>query len=147
MIAEIGHFALVLAFVLSLVQSTIPHYGAVKRHTGMMAVAVASAFGAIGIWMALRTGSAEAVQGVFPLLFVLFFLSSISLPRDLIAQDWFRSIADWNPVSYMVEGLRSLVISGWDAEALWKGFLITGLIFLIAILASGRALRTRMERT
>lgn len=113
----------------------------------VLAIAVASAFGAIGIWMALRTGSAEAVQGVFPLLFVLFFLSSISLPRDLIAQDWFRSIADWNPVSYMVEGLRSLVISGWDAEALWKGFLITGLIFLIAILASGRALRTRMERT
>ena len=45
MIAEIGHFALILAFVLSLVQSTIPHYGAVKRHTGMMAVAQSTAIG------------------------------------------------------------------------------------------------------
>jgi len=113
----------------------------------VLAMVVAAAFGAIGIWMALRTGSAEAVQGLFPLLFVLFFLSSISLPRNLIAVDWFRTIADWNPVSYMVEGLRSLVVFGWDGAALWKGFLITGAIFLLAILASGRALKTRMERT
>ena len=113
----------------------------------VLALVVAAAFGALGIWMALRTGSAEAVQGLFPLLFVLFFLSSISLPRNLIAQDWFRTIADWNPVSYMVEGLRSLVIEGWDSAALWKGFVISAAIFLLAILASGRALRTRMERT
>jgi ABC-2 type transport system permease protein len=113
----------------------------------VLAVVVASAFGAIGLWLALRTGSAEAVQGLFPLLFVMFFLSSISLPRNLIAQDWFRTIADWNPVSYMVEGLRSLVITGWDTTALWKGFVIAGGIFVLAIFASSQALRTRMERT
>jgi len=33
------------------------------------------AFGAIGLVMALRTGSSEAVQGLFPLMFVVFFLS------------------------------------------------------------------------
>jgi len=113
----------------------------------VLAMVVASAFGAIGMLLALRTGSAEAVQGLFPLLFVMFFLSSISLPRNLIAQHWFRTIADWNPVSYMVEGLRSLVITGWDTTALWKGFLIAGAILVLAIFASSRALRTRMERT
>ena len=35
-------------------------------------------------------GSGEAVQGVFPLFFVFLFLSSSSLPRDLIEHDWFR---------------------------------------------------------
>ena len=40
--------------------------------------------------MALRTGSGEAVQGLFPLLFVLLFLSSMALPRNLIEIDWFR---------------------------------------------------------
>ncbi len=113
----------------------------------VLAVVIGIAFGAIGIWLALRTGSAEAVQGLFPLLFVTFFLSSINLPRNLIATDWFRTIADWNPVSYMVEGVRSLIITGWDGEALLKAFLIAGGIGLIAILASGSALKHRMERT
>lgn len=112
-----------------------------------LAVLIGAAFGAIGLWLALRTGSAEAVQGLFPLLFVTFFLSSINLPRNLIEQDWFRTIADWNPVSYMVEGLRSLIIIGWDGEALLKAFVIAGVIAVVAVLASGRALRGRMART
>ena len=43
---------------------------------------------------------------MFPLLFVLFFLSSMNLPRNLIEVDWFRTVATWNPISYLVEGLR-----------------------------------------
>ena len=50
------------------------------------------------------------MQGIFPLFFVFLFLSSMSLPRDLIEQDWFRTIATYNPVSYLIEGLRSLII-------------------------------------
>ena len=79
---------------------------------------IALAFASLGALIGLRTGSGEAVQGIFPLLFVAVFLSSSSLPRDLIEQDWFRTIATWNPVSYLFEGLRSLVIFGWDAQAL-----------------------------
>ena len=79
---------------------------------------------AIGAALGARTGSAEAVQGVFPLLFALFFLSSMSLPRDLIAVDWFRTVATWNPVSYLIEGMRSLVITGWDGTALWRGLAV-----------------------
>jgi hypothetical protein len=50
--------------------------------------------------------------------FVFLFLSSQALPRPLIEQDWFRTIATWNPVSYMLEGIRSVVITGWDRVAL-----------------------------
>ena len=32
----------------------------------------------------------------------------------LIEQDWFRTIATYNPVSYLFEGLRSPIIFGWD---------------------------------
>ena len=53
---------------------------------------------------------------------MFLFLSSSSLPRNLIEQDWFRTIATYNPVSYLFEGLRSLVIFGWDGEALALGF-------------------------
>ncbi len=112
-----------------------------------LALLIALGFGAIGSVMAARTGSAEAVQGLFPLLFVLFFLSSMNLPRDLIKADWFRTIATWNPVSYMVEGMRSLVISGWDGTALWRAFATALAISVVGFAGASVALRTRMERT
>jgi ABC-2 type transport system permease protein len=113
----------------------------------LLSVLISVAFGAIGALMAARTGQAEAVQGLFPLLFVTFFLSSINLPRPLIEIDWFRTIATWNPMSYLVEGVRSLIITGWDGTALWRGFLAAGAISVVFLALSSAALRTRMART
>jgi ABC-2 type transport system permease protein len=113
----------------------------------LLSLTISLAFGAIGAFVALRSGTGEAVQGTFPLFFAALFLSSMNLPRQLIETDWFQTIATWNPVSYMIEGIRSLVIVGWDPEALALGFACAGGIALIAITASGYALRTRMVRT
>jgi ABC-2 type transport system permease protein len=113
----------------------------------LLSLTITLAFGCIGAFVALRTGSGEAVQGVFPLFFAALFLSSMSLPRDLIETDWYRTVATWNPVSYMLEGIRSLFITGWDAEALALGFACAGGLALIALVATAAALRTRMVRT
>jgi ABC-2 type transport system permease protein len=112
-----------------------------------LALLVSLGFGAVGAFAALRTGSGEAVQGIFPLLFAALFLSSLSLPRDLIQTDWFRTVATWNPVSYMLEGVRSLLIIGWDGEALALGFAASGGLVVVALAAASAALRTRMVRT
>jgi ABC-2 type transport system permease protein len=112
-----------------------------------LSLVISLAFGSIGAFVALRTGNGEAVQGVFPLFFAALFLSSMSLPRDLIATDWYRTVATYNPVSYMIEGIRSLFIVGWDWEALALGFACAGGIAVIAIAAASGALRTRMVRT
>ena len=93
----------------------------------------ALAFGALGLFVGLRTGSGEAVQSLFPLMFVFLFLSSASLPRELIAVDWFRTVATWNPVSYVVEGLRSPLVEGWNGEALALGFGISAAFLLLAL--------------
>jgi len=105
------------------------------------------AFGAIGLVMAPRTGSSEAGRGLFPPGSAVFFLSAIHLPRNLIQTDWFRTVATYNPVSYMVEGLRSLVITGWDAQALALGFGIAAAIAALGFAGAARALRTRLTRT
>ena len=84
----------------------------------VLAVVICAGFGMIGAFMALRTGSGEAIQALFPVLFVFLFLSSMNTPRDLIRIDWFRTVATINPVSYLIEGVRSLIIDGWDGEAL-----------------------------
>ena len=112
-----------------------------------LSLSIAAAFGAIGLFAGLRTGSAEAVQGLFPLMFILLFLSSATLPRDLIASDWYRTVATINPVSYLIEGLRSLIITGWDAEALALGFGVAFATFAVGLWAATVALRQRMVRT
>ena len=113
----------------------------------VLAMLIALAFASLGALIGLRTGSGEAVQGVFPLFFVLVFLSSNALPRDLIEQDWFRAIATINPVSYLFEGLRSLVITGWDGEALALGFGVAVAIGALGVLGAAAALRTRLVRS
>jgi ABC-2 type transport system permease protein len=113
----------------------------------LLSVWISVAFGALGAFAALRTGSGEAVQGLFPLMFAALFLSSMALPRDLIETDWFRTVATWNPVSYMLEGIRSLMITGWDGEALALAFGCAGGLALITMAAASAALRTRMTRT
>jgi ABC-2 type transport system permease protein len=113
----------------------------------LLAFLIAIGFGAIGAFMALRTGSGEAIQGLFPLLFVLLFLSSMNLPRNLIEIGWFRTVATVNPVSYLIEGMRSLFITGWDAQALALAFGLGAAVAAAAIGASAVALRGRLART
>ena len=90
--------------------------------------------------MALRTGSGEAIQGLFPMLFVFLFISSMNTPRNLIGVDWFRVVATVNPVSYLIECVRSLIITGWDGEALALGFGVAAVIAVVSLAAASWAL-------
>ena len=104
-------------------------------------------FGALGAFLALRTGSGEAVQGMFPVFFVFLFISSMAMPRNLIEIDWFQTAATLNPVSYLIEAIRSLIIIGWDSEALALGFGVAILIAVVALALASLSLRTRLTRS
>jgi ABC-2 type transport system permease protein len=111
------------------------------------AVLVSVGFGALGAFAALRTGSGEAIQGLFPVFFVFLFLSSMNMPRELIEIEWFRTVATINPVSYLIECVRSLIITGWDGEALALGFGIAAVITVVALVLASASLRTRLTRS
>jgi ABC-2 type transport system permease protein len=55
-------------------------------------------------------------------------------------------VATYNPVSYLLEGLRSLVITGWDAQALALGFGFATALLVITVGLSRAAMRTRLAR-
>jgi ABC-2 type transport system permease protein len=113
----------------------------------VLAVLIVLAFGSFGALAALRTGSTEAVHSLFPVFFVFLFISSMNLPRNLIETDWFRIAASLNPVSYLIEAIRSLVIVGWDERALALGFAIAIGLAIVGLTLASISLRSRMERT
>jgi ABC-2 type transport system permease protein len=111
-----------------------------------LSILIAFAFASLGGLLALRFGTGEAVQGIFPLLFATLFLSSSNLPRNLIKTSWFREVATYNPVSYLIESIRSLVIKGWDAQALLLGFGFAVILLVASLSLSRRAMKTRLAR-
>jgi ABC-2 type transport system permease protein len=112
----------------------------------VFAAFIALAFGAVGAWAALQTGSSEAVQSLFPIFFVFLFISSMNIPRNLMSTTWFRYAATANPVSYLLECVRTLVIKGWDGQALALGFSIVALVAVIALALASYTLRRRLVR-
>jgi ABC-2 type transport system permease protein len=109
-----------------------------------LAVVAALAFASLSALLALRTGSSEAVHGAFPLTFLLLTFSSFYLPRTLIDADWFRAAATYNPASYLIEGIRSLFVEGWDAQALALGFGLGAALIAVAIGFASGALNARL---
>ena len=110
-------------------------------------VLVVLAFGALGLFAALRTGSGEAVQGLFPAFFVFLFISSMAIPRNLMSITWFRDVATVNPVSYLIEGVRSLIVIGWDGQALALGFGIAACVAVVAVSLAAWSLNDRLARS
>ena len=113
----------------------------------VLATLIAAGFGMLGAFMALRTGSGEAIQALFPVLFIFLFMSSMNAPRNLMEIEWFRTIATINPVSYLIEAVRSLIITGWNLEALALGFSVAIALIVVSTVVASHALRVRMART
>ena len=126
-----------LVFLLALLPFGVTVEAGVAGYASIVAAGFITAFavGALMSVVALKTGSAEAVQGTFPVLFILLFLSSAFFPRETMS-GVYRRIADANPISYMVEGQRSLSIDGVSLVALLQTLAIpTGIAILTTLLA------------
>ncbi|MCU0307309.1 MAG: ABC transporter permease [Thermoleophilia bacterium] len=108
--------------------------------TALFAVAV----GGLGVFLALRFGSAEAVQGMFPLFFALLFFSSAFFPRETMT-GWFRTAADWNPISHLVEAMRDEVVGGAEPGTVIAGVAIALTLAVLAVGASALAFRRRLR--
>jgi ABC-2 type transport system permease protein len=104
----------------------------------------AAAFGGIGTAAALRTGSASVVQGFFPIIFVILFLSSAFFPQDLMVEPA-QTIAEYNPLSFLVEGIRDPVVSGFSGEEIAGCLAAISGIGLLGLGLSVMALRHRLR--
>ena len=109
-----------------------------------LTTAAALAVGGIGAAIALRTGSASVVQGLFPLVLVVLFLSSAFFPQELMIEPA-KTIAEYNPFSFIVEGVREPIISGIDAPDTLAAVAAIAGIILLGLGLSASALRHRLR--
>ncbi|MGB1627548.1 MAG: ABC transporter permease [Miltoncostaeaceae bacterium] len=110
----------------------------------LIAVLFAAAVGGLGVFLALRTGSGEAVQGMFPLFFALLFFSSAFFPLETMT-GWYAAVAAANPITYLVEAMRLEVIGGATTGTALAGIGIALGLAAITIGASALALRRRLR--
>jgi ABC-2 type transport system permease protein len=104
----------------------------------------AMAIGGIGAAIALYSGSASVVQGLFPLVLVVLFLSSAFFPQELMVEPA-KTIAEYNPISFVLDGLREPIIFGFSGSETVYALLTVAGIGLLGLLLSAGALRHRLR--
>ena len=97
-----------------------------------MLILFAMAWSCVSMIAALRTQNARMVQSLFVIVFPFLYLTTSQAPMRLLPPT-FRVLATYNPVTYIIEGVRALVLSDWGNTAIWKGFLVAGILFAIMV--------------
>ena len=147
----VADFALVLMLILPVVALGLAV--GVRFETGILGAILFVLMG--GLWglvftgfpysIALKTGSPAATGTSFILFFPFAFLTTATVPLEVLT-GWMQSIARFNPVTYVLAALRSLLYGGWQPEVLLQGFLAIALIGVISMSLALAALRGRVTR-
>lgn len=103
------------------------------------------AFSGFGYAIALKTGNPAAVNSSFLLFFPFLFLTTSYVPRESLS-GWLDTVATFNPVTYLLEGLRSLVTEGWVWSDLAKALAAIAIVGAVSQSMCFAALRGRINR-
>lgn len=144
---------LVLVIALSIPVLLLGFAVGVGFETGFLGVLVFLAIA--GLWglaftgfpyaIALRTGNPAAVNSSFLLFFPFAFLTTAFLPQEALT-GWLATVADYNPVTYLLDALRSLLTEGWEPSTLALGLLATLAVGALSFFLAFTALRGRVSR-
>jgi len=105
----------------------------------VMAIGIGGVTAAIGV----RTGSQETVQNSFPLIFILLFLSSAFFPTELM-RGWYQQMAEANPITWMIDASRHLVIDEWSWKEAATCLGVAGGLAVVSISLAAQQLRRRL---
>lgn len=109
----------------------------------LFALLLGVAFAGFTVGIALRTGNAGATQGASFLFFPLTFLTATFVPVNLLS-GWIKTAAEYNPITYVLEAMRHILLQGWDAEIMLRGL---SSILLLAVVTYTFALFSLRART
>jgi ABC-2 type transport system permease protein len=103
-------------------------------------------FAGFGYAIALKTGNPAAVNSTFLLFFPFLFLTTAYVPRAGL-NGWLNTVAAWNPVTYLLAGLRSIVLEpGWNWTELGQALLAIVGVGVVSLSLCFAALRGRIKQ-
>jgi ABC-type multidrug transport system permease subunit len=108
-------------------------------------IVAGTGFGALGVMIALRARSASTVQGIFPLVLVVLFVSSAFFPANLLSSPA-DVVAAYNPLSYIADGLRQPIAFGNALGPMLEGLAAAAGVTVAATSLSVLALRGRLRQ-
>ncbi len=109
------------------------------------ALLLGTGFSGFTVGIALRSGNAAATQGGSFLFFPLTFLTATFVPVELLS-GWIKTAAQFNPITYVLESMRSLLLTGWEGEVLLRGFVACAILGVLMFAFALTGLRTRTRR-
>ena len=141
-----GGLAGVLIVVFALAGA--PVQGGVAAALGVIVIGalLAVAIGGFSLAVAIRTGSTEATQAMFPLTFVLVFVSSAFFPTQLM-DGWYRQVAEVNPITLIVDPTRRIALGGFEVGDFLQAVLLTAVVGVVSLGLSLGAYRGRLRRS
>ncbi|HUG14140.1 MAG TPA: ABC transporter permease [Thermomicrobiales bacterium] len=102
------------------------------------------AYSGLGFAIALKTGNAQATQSAGYLFLPLMFLTTLFAPREALS-GWLGTAATFNPMTYLLQGMRSLTMDGWNAGDLGVALLATAALGSVSLTMALLALRGRVR--
>lgn len=137
-----AHIVILAALIMGLKVATgIPGLYAVVA----LAILLGTGFAGFTVSAALGSGSAAATQGASFLFFPLTFIAPTFVPLELLS-GWLKTAARFNPITYVMEAMRALINSGWDAALLGQATLACLLLAAAMFILAAYALRVRTQR-
>ncbi|MDA0263454.1 MAG: ABC transporter permease [Chloroflexi bacterium] len=111
--------------------------GGVLGILAMLALAVVFGlvWSCLGIMIALKTRNAQVTQTSGVLFFPFIFLTTAFMPEDQLS-GWFKVAVKINPVTYVMEAMRAIVVDGWDWPTILTGVWVALLMMTVLLMAT-----------
>jgi len=110
----------------------------------LLASSFGIAFSGLGFAVALKTGNAQATQSMWFMFMPLMFLTTLFAPKEALA-GWLSTAATVNPMTYILQGMRSLSQEGWDGGDIAGAIIAIGVLGSVCISLAFLALRSRLR--
>jgi ABC-2 type transport system permease protein len=108
----------------------------------LLATLLGMAWSCVGLMIAIKSKSAQITQTSWLLFMPVAFLTTAYMPKDLLT-GWFKWAVTINPVDYILYGIRTIIITGWDWTPIMLGIWV--LLGMMAILVAGATWLYRRE--
>ena len=100
--------------------------------------------GGLAAGLAARTGQEETVQGFFPLVFIMLFVSSCFFPIELMS-GWYKTVAEYNPLTFMADGMRYQVLYGFSWSEAGKAIGVAAILAVLGVWFASSQVRYRIR--